>query len=341
MAALASWTTALFAAVTLTALLQPSVAKSSSGKTSLLESSENLLFGPADAAGNLFKVALTQKNYIQFLKYEVDFPPLEDFAFCLWLRSTNFTNPHPIFSYSRHETEPLVQAWLEPGSAINGFTAHARLSLVGIPVFSVPLSDPALGPQPGGLYPWLHVCYTWEGRLGTWRLFLHGQLAGQGHAPAQLRGLKLPPGGDVVVGQEYTDQEKGLDDGIEGELFGFNLLATPPQPAPRYPFRGFARRRRGAAPEDGGGDSPLRRRRQPFPWYRRYPSRPPGRISSSSRAFQAAAARLVHSGFERCAQGRGSIPDAGLPLLVAWARSPVKVFGGAVLLPARPVCGHF
>ncbi|XP_049944505.1 uncharacterized protein LOC126426663 [Schistocerca serialis cubense] len=319
MAALASWTTALFAAVTLAALLEPSVAKSSSGKTSLLESSENLLFGPADAAGNLFKVALTQKNYIQFLKYEVDFPPLEDFAFCLWLRSTNFTNSHPIFSYSRHETERLAQAWLEPASAINGFTAHARLSLLGIPVFSVPLSEPSLGPQPGGLYPWLHVCYTWDGRLGTWRLFLHGQLAGQGHAPAQLRGLKLPPGGDVVVGQEYTDQEKGLDDGIEGELFGFNLLM-------------FSKLEWHTLQE---------RRSAPFPWYRRYPSRPPGRISSSSRAFQAAAARLVHSGFEQCAQGRGSIPDAGLPLLVAWARSPVKVFGGAVLLPARPVCGHF
>lgn len=51
--------------------------------------------------GNLYKATLTQRGYIQFLKYEVDVPPLMDFAFCLWLRSTNFTHPHPVFSYSR------------------------------------------------------------------------------------------------------------------------------------------------------------------------------------------------------------------------------------------------
>jgi len=34
----------------------------------------------------------------------------------------------------------------------------------------------------------------------------------------------LPGGGDVVVGQELTDFNKGLDDGIEGEIFGFNMV---------------------------------------------------------------------------------------------------------------------
>jgi hypothetical protein len=38
----------------------------------------------------------------------------------------------------------------------------------------------------------------------------------------------IPGGGDVVVGQEYTDFDKGLDDGIEGEVFGFNLLTSKP-----------------------------------------------------------------------------------------------------------------
>lgn len=39
--------------------------------------------------------------------------------------------------------------------------------------------------------------------------------------------MKLPPRGDLIVGQEYTDFDKGLDDGIEGEVFGFNFLLAP------------------------------------------------------------------------------------------------------------------
>lgn len=39
-----------------------------------------------------------------------------------------------------------------------------------------------------------------------------------------MRSVKIPKGGDVVVGQEYTDADKGLDDGIEGDIYGFNLV---------------------------------------------------------------------------------------------------------------------
>lgn len=38
--------------------------------------------------------------------------------------------------------------------------------------------------------------------------------------------MNIPAKGDVVVGQEYTDFNKGLDDGIEGDIYGFNLLLT-------------------------------------------------------------------------------------------------------------------
>lgn len=39
--------------------------------------------------------------------------------------------------------------------------------------------------------------------------------------------MKLPPNGDIVVGQEYTDFDKGLDDGIEGDIYGFNFILSP------------------------------------------------------------------------------------------------------------------
>lgn len=34
----------------------------------------------------------------------------------------------------------------------------------------------------------------------------------------------IPGGGDIVLGQEYTDFDKGLEEGIEGSVLGFNLL---------------------------------------------------------------------------------------------------------------------
>lgn len=40
----------------------------------------------------------------------------------------------------------------------------------------------------------------------------------------KARGQILPKEGDIVVGQEYTDFDKGLDDGIEGDIFGFNMV---------------------------------------------------------------------------------------------------------------------
>lgn len=62
----------------------------------------------------------------------------------------------------------------------------------------------------------------------------------------QLRGLIIPSKGDVVVGQEYTDFNKGLDDGIEGDIYGFNLvLASASKNVRKYnaqytqAFRGY------------------------------------------------------------------------------------------------------
>jgi hypothetical protein len=36
----------------------------------------------------------------QFLRYQVEIPALHDFTLCIWVKSSNFSNPHPLFSYS-------------------------------------------------------------------------------------------------------------------------------------------------------------------------------------------------------------------------------------------------
>jgi hypothetical protein len=44
----------------------------------------------------------------QFLKYEVQMPALRDFTFCIWVKSSNFSHPHPLFSYSSELQEMRV-----------------------------------------------------------------------------------------------------------------------------------------------------------------------------------------------------------------------------------------
>lgn len=72
----------------------------------------------------------------------------------------------------------------------------------------------------------------------------------------QLRGLVIPGGGDIVVGQEYTDFDKGnwfkiynlyenyienlsflgLEDGIEGEIYGFNMILSSTTEEPNHKY---------------------------------------------------------------------------------------------------------
>jgi hypothetical protein len=49
---------------------------------------------------------------------------------------------------------------------------------------------------------------------------------------------------------------------------------------------------------------------------------------------------LVHKSYRQCVERRGSPVDKGR-LLIAWASTPVRVFGGAIIKGAKPVCGDF
>ena len=189
----------------------------------------------------------------------------------------------------------------------------------------------------------------------------------------------IPGGGDVVVGQEYTDSEKGLDDGIEGEVFGFNLLtselaASSPSlfktqgnvlvPLRTYyatrsanlPTRLFIRPLQGLEMELRPAASDMKLIRWPenrrcsgkaptvrWPDYHRMTSRG---LRATVRQVRDASVRLnaglelVEKGYSQCAAMRGS-PVEKSRLLVAWASTPVRVFGGAIIKKAKPVCGNF
>nr|CAH7761760.1 unnamed protein product [Callosobruchus chinensis] len=311
-------------------LLNSDTSEAESGKTIYNDLADRHL----KPGGTIDKVSLTQRNYIQFLKYMVDVPPITDYTFCIWMKSNNLTRNHPLLSYSKNEHDSLINAWITP------YGKFIRLKIMDRPVFEVPLGITE--------HTWYHVCQSWAGLTGQWDLFtpspnfpevrqqqdykspallifslwmfssifsatkieftsnvtvlkrrklyqpfiagisiafntqdvvliafaswmLNRGLASRNIAVVfpwvifyglyynhytsisrmaavlrhiryvtavpwlavlaisiglvvRLQGVTIPPHGDLVVGQEYTDFDKGLDDGIEGDIFGFNMV---------------------------------------------------------------------------------------------------------------------
>lgn len=328
---------------------------------------------------NLYKVLLTQKGYIQFLRYQVEIPALHDFTLCIWVKSSNFSNPHPLFSYSKDEKERLLRLWLQPPSL--GRRAHVKFEVLERDVMSVPVDI--------ALQHWYHFCQSWSNTAGQWALYINGKLAATGE-DWQTTGVVIPGGGDVVVGQEYTDFDKGLDDGIEGEVFGFNLLTSQPTTShgsqglswflahdnalvlpqthyvmnsaeqPRWLSLSPLQQSRATMrvlssdkklirwPEDTRRsekvlrvDPSTSRVRWPddhrnsrrAPRVRRREARDAGVVTNPGL-------ELVKKSYRQCAELRGSPVDQSR-LLIAWASTPVRVFGGAAIKSAKPVCGDF
>lgn len=233
----------------------------------------------------------------------------------------------------------------------------------------------------------------------------------------------------MVVGQELTDSDKGLDDGIEGEIFGFNLIGESekkktsshsslpyssellphtatsqvicfptkeiafvgPKLKPQllsnfkctsfkysqfsniiFPNRrndGERRRRILYLPQNNqnylspailGANSMINVNRFRFPsaqYFKAWPISSKIRFPvpnfknniqgdvkkrfSEDNRREDAMERLALQSFLRCTDNRGS-PWKGNPnLLISWPNSPVKVFGGAMISPAKRICGQF
>ncbi|KAI4491121.1 hypothetical protein M0802_010431, partial [Mischocyttarus mexicanus] len=265
-----------------------------------------------------------------FLRWELPVPNIEEFTFCLWLRSDNFTYPQSIFSYSKNEKDRLIRGWI----SAKGRSVHLEIGEIKVFQASVTLQENR----------WYHICQSWENRLGRFALWFNGRIKTQGYSEKTVNHV-VPKSGDIVLGQEYTDFDKGLEEGIEGSIFGFNFLLKSAFDAessiisykspstfvsygtrfvPRIPLKIFK-------------DSP-NTSRLPSPSSSSYNSKHiPHIIDSSIPLGQ----QLVKLSYVNCELGKGSPPIGGSLMLISWSRTPVRIFGGATLKSARKHCGHF
>ena len=173
----------------------------------------------------------------------------------------------------------------------------------------------------------------------------------------QVSGVTLPAGGDVVVGQEYTDFDKGLDDGVEGEVFGFYLFRTA-TPSARSEARHedehqlLAERRgdeRQHLPDDAPRINPYRPLRlapgPPLAWpgpgaeARRRGHNKRYSLYSPPKDFLRRVPLRVQRLYALCTDHL--VPEDRADAVVSWPSSPVRVFGGAIISNVNAGCGDF
>lgn len=153
------------------------------------------------------------------------------------------------------------------------------------------------------------------------------------------------------MGQEYTDFDKGLDDGIEGDIFGFNMVleaVVPPPSSRRRHSDGhtvlsnaiFVRKRIRTGRENMNETSTRVKRQLSYasfqmgPFQPRFVMVPPRR--ATHLASKTLGLQLVELSYD-CARSRGA-PIPSDRALVSWTKTPVRVFGGAVIKQVDPFC---
>lgn len=188
-----------------------------------------------------------------------------------------------------------------------------------------------------------------------------------------MAGHVIPKGGDIVVGQEYTDFDKGLEDGIEGAVQGFNLVLAsafsgdpvkfeddyrvpvnafkfPQTPAARLPgslavdyAQALADKRDLAflGIDDYSGEADEEQSREDE--YLQKVKRTARSLDTLAMLQEKSPGlRLVEESFAHCQIGRGSPFIDESIMLISWTRTPVRVFGGAILKNVKSEqCGQF
>ncbi|CAG4942549.1 unnamed protein product [Colias eurytheme] len=155
----------------------------------------------------VYKIILTQKGFAQFLQYDVETPPMREFTFCTWIKLYEFNREQSIFSYVTHGNNRVVRLWLDSGGRYMKVALNGKISSSN-PVELV--KD-----------VWHNICLSYQSDYGAWALYIDGHLVSC-EAAESLNGFVLPPSGSIILG--YGTTESGASGGIEGEIFGANMI---------------------------------------------------------------------------------------------------------------------
>ncbi|XP_055694385.1 uncharacterized protein LOC129796456 isoform X2 [Lutzomyia longipalpis] len=122
------------------------------------------LTGPLDSC-SVDKYALEHEGTLQ---YDKTLPKLDQFTLCAWMRFTNHSGDHTIFTYSVNGEDREIQLWVanSKGSSFISLAVHGQ-SLYRL---NYPLR----------FRQWHHACTSWNGKTGEWQLWIKAERVGRG-----------------------------------------------------------------------------------------------------------------------------------------------------------------
>ncbi|ALC48179.1 b6 [Drosophila busckii] len=146
-------------------------------------------FGSAPAAYAADRCSVKKFAFNQdgIVDYNNKLPELEQFTTCLWMRFTNHSGDHVLFTYETEKETREIQIWV--ANAQN--SSFLSMAIKGQQMYRLN--------YPLRMRQWHHMCSSWNGKTGEWQVWLKAERIGRGFHNS-LVGYKIPANGKMRSG---------------------------------------------------------------------------------------------------------------------------------------------
>ncbi|XP_072762129.1 uncharacterized protein B6 [Anoplolepis gracilipes] len=166
-----------------------------------VDNSHHLLQPHDQEKCSLYKIAMTQQLYFEYIHYKTDLPNMKEFTLCMWTKFYNHSNHHPLFSYAVGDQPRGILSWV----ANTARSSYYMLNVNGHNLYRLN--------YPLRLNKWYHSCQSWNGHTGEWQIWVNDERVGRGFNN-RLVGHVIKGGGIAISGQEQRQLGGGF---LEGE----------------------------------------------------------------------------------------------------------------------------
>ncbi|XP_071874524.1 pentraxin-related protein b6 [Bombus fervidus] len=194
-----SWSPS-FPTPTASALHQGTAAIFESAQPLYDAASSSLLAHHEEDRCTLYKIAMKQQLYFEYVHYKTQLPDMKEFTLCMWTKFYNHSNDHPLFSYAVGDQPRGILSWV----ANTARSSYYMMNIDGHNLYRLN--------YPLRLNKWYHSCQSWNGRTGEWQIWVNDERVGRGFNN-RLVGHVIKGGGIAITGQEQRQLGGGFLEG--------------------------------------------------------------------------------------------------------------------------------
>ncbi|XP_012173239.2 uncharacterized protein LOC100650059 [Bombus terrestris] len=194
-----SWSPS-FPTPTASALHQGTAAIFESAQPLYDAASSSLLAQHEEDRCTLYKIAMKQQLYFEYVHYKTQLPDMKEFTLCMWTKFYNHSNDHPLFSYAVGDQPRGILSWV----ANTARSSYYMMNIDGHNLYRLN--------YPLRLNKWYHSCQSWNGRTGEWQIWVNDERVGRGFNN-RLVGHVIKGGGIAITGQEQRQLGGGFLEG--------------------------------------------------------------------------------------------------------------------------------